>query len=46
MAEAQSLRPCSSQSDKFLLIYGRNETKLVLVSETVLLLFSSHVKIK
>ena len=35
-----------SQSDKWLLIYGREEAKLVVASKTALLLFSNNVKMK
>ena len=41
-----SLRPCLSQSDKQLLIYGREKAKLMAASKTALLLFSSNAKIK
>ena len=41
-----NLRPCLSQSDTWLLIYGREKAKLVVASKTALLLFSSNVKIK
>ena len=32
-----------SQSDKWLLIYGREKAKLVVASETAFLLFTSHI---
>ena len=35
-----------SQSDTWLLIYGRDKAKLAVASKTALLLFSSNVKIK
>ena len=36
--------PCLSQSDTWLLIYGREKAKQVAASKTSLLLFSSNVK--
>ena len=46
LASTQSLRPCWSQSDRRLLIYGREKAKCVVASKTELLLFSSNVKVK
>ena len=42
----QSLRPCLSQSDTWLLLYGRERAKLVVASKTALLSFSSSIRIK
>ena len=46
LTSTSSLRPCMNQSDKWLLIYGREKSKLVVASKTTLLLFSGNVKIK
>ena len=45
-ALTQSLRPCMNKSDKLSLIYGTEKTKLVVTSNTALLLFPSNAKIK
>ena len=40
-----SLRSCFSQSDTWLLFYGKETAKLVVPSKTALLLFFSNVKV-
>ena len=42
-ASTYSLRPCLSQSDSWLLIYGRKKAKLVVASKTALLCYSPPV---